>query len=155
MKEFGEKIGNIDKSTISIWEKGKYKPSQANLIKISKLSNVSVGWILYGELESYIELLINENNNKVLSSQELTDVINQIEKIKGDPYELAPIILTIMYPNIKLDVNKIKLFKEMTYTVKESSEYKLNILPLLEYIYRIDEKEIENIKFELINKLKK
>ncbi|TPR13444.1 helix-turn-helix domain-containing protein [Apilactobacillus timberlakei] len=61
MEELANKINVGGKSTINNWEKGIAKPRQVNLKYLSKIFNVQIGYILYGDMKDFIKSLLLNN----------------------------------------------------------------------------------------------
>jgi transcriptional regulator with XRE-family HTH domain len=49
-RELAERLG-LDKTTVSAWKSGRFKPSVEAVIEISRLFSVSLNWLLTGEEE--------------------------------------------------------------------------------------------------------
>ena len=73
---------NIQKSTISRWKDGKYKPSIDAIVALSQLLNVSSDYLLFG--------IENEHNNSTTSNQETSltfdekNLLNTYRELKDE-----------------------------------------------------------------------
>lgn len=75
MEEFGEKIG-MKRSSISLVESGRNKPSDAAVKMICTVFNVDEHWLRTGEGEPYIELSEHE---------QIIQRLNQVQWAMRDP----------------------------------------------------------------------
>ncbi|WP_227158230.1 helix-turn-helix domain-containing protein, partial [Enterococcus faecium] len=53
MQEFGRKVSNSPRSTVSTWEHGGNLPSKEKMSQIAKLGQVNEDWIKWGDFEEY------------------------------------------------------------------------------------------------------
>ena len=59
MQEFGHKVSNSPRSTVSTWEHGGNLPSKEKMSQIAKLGQVNEDWIKWGDFEEYINEYIS------------------------------------------------------------------------------------------------
>lgn len=50
-RELGERLGGLTPQAVTKWESGDTKPSLINVVQISQVTNVSVQWLLFGDLK--------------------------------------------------------------------------------------------------------
>lgn len=76
MKEFGERMGNpvASDSIVSRWEKGISLPNNERLKKIAELGKISVDELLYGSLDEYAKLLLNQLQDKLEEDESINDI---------------------------------------------------------------------------------
>lgn len=84
MREFGEKIFNSADSLVSRWEKGKSIPTHKRLIEIAKLGDVTVSYLLYGNIKTFVSNIIDHYFSKT-NTFELLD-IDEIKEVKINDY---------------------------------------------------------------------
>src|SRR5699024_9142205 len=122
MKDFGERIDGVDKSTISNWEKGKTMPSNYHLELIAKEGNRDISWLQYGELEEYLPKLI-DRLRKVENVKRIVD----FDLITGEKYnELLKILKynKIEPGEVKRIVDNIFVMFRKEVPTKDSVEHK-------------------------------
>ncbi|WP_314160153.1 helix-turn-helix transcriptional regulator [uncultured Gemella sp.] len=81
LEEFG-KLFEANKSIVLRWENGTSLPHKGRLISISKLANLSINELLYGDSEKDIEELYQELMK--LSKEELIILMLRIAQNKGE-----------------------------------------------------------------------
>lgn len=78
LEEVAKYVGAYSRATVGNWERGKTIPKQYFLEKFSKLFNVSIDWIKYGEFKEFLYKTVTD---EVLKGSELTDsAINFYER---------------------------------------------------------------------------
>ena len=81
---------NTNKSTVSMWENSGVVPREEMLIKISKLFNVSIDYLLGNE----------KREGKIPSSKKLSYIQRNLEKMDEERLEKAESILKTVFEDI-------------------------------------------------------
>lgn len=79
MQEFGHKVSNSPRSTVSTWEHGGNLPSKEKMSQIAKLGQVNEDWIKWGDFEEYINEYISflGYSNYISNRQYIADIISK------------------------------------------------------------------------------
>jgi len=157
MEKFGRAIGGVDKSSVSLWERGRNKPNMSNLKKIAELGGTSVEWLLYGKIDEYVHDFI-EYHQIELTEDKIYILIESLKRINGEQsenYKLVQPMIEILYPEAVSEAETSDAISSLTYQydVLHTEEFKRNILPLVQKIYEIDKNEFKGIKNKLLQQL--
>ncbi|EXJ24418.1 Transcriptional regulator, XRE family [Alkalibacterium sp. AK22] len=148
MEEFGNLVG-AGKSNVSRWERGENIPNDLTLKKIAELGNISVEYLLYGDVREYFYNVIYEN------SKEFTAKLGEKSPLKlfnafydtigkalesGSPYYPEPDDVLQMFHTfidsqqkgfdklmLAYHLNKAKRSANTTIELMEDSEAKTNL----------------------------
>lgn len=74
MEAFGTLIGGVKKSAVGNWERGDNLPNNERLKKIAELGRISVDELLYGSLDEYAKLLLNQLQDKLEEDESINDI---------------------------------------------------------------------------------
>ncbi|MGH2233470.1 helix-turn-helix domain-containing protein, partial [Enterococcus faecalis] len=79
MQEFGHKVSNSPRSTVSTWEHGGNLPSKEKMSQIAKLGQVNEDWLKWGDFEEYINEYISflGYTNYISNRQHIADIISK------------------------------------------------------------------------------
>lgn len=80
LEAFG-KVINASKSSISEWEKGNYLPTKERLYNISKIANLTIDELFFGENKKGIQDLYEQIIK--LSKDDATTLINKVNEYFG------------------------------------------------------------------------
>lgn len=109
-KEFAHKL-NVSSQVVSNWEREYSFPDMDDVVKISNVFNVSIGFILTGE-----DTIYNSVGKIDLANQFLIEEVN-IEDIFSENEEVK-----FYFKNKKVDKNDIKLFLKLFEVIIENKE---------------------------------
>lgn len=79
IKELMEILKINSSSAISRWENGKTTPKQKTLLKYADYFNVSVDWLLYGDMDVYVRDILSKNglSLNVIEEQEFIQMLSK------------------------------------------------------------------------------
>lgn len=99
LEEFGQ-LFKADKSIVYYWEKGKTTPNKERLKTISKIGNISINELLYGDIWEFIETNVNLivleialKTHKNIDVEDIQEMIFQFELIDDYFYDVKNIYI--------------------------------------------------------------
>lgn len=148
---FGQRLGLDSNSVVSNWEKGKREPSYTNLLKIAKMGNVSLDWLVTGDItgdsiynsdKEYIEKF---NIDKKEIAESLGISVDQLEQWLEEKTHSADIIAAVnkiidKYENSNADA---RAAEETVRRLTRELEDKRKYLDVLEFKVKALEEKLE------------
>lgn len=155
LEEFGELIFKASKGTVSHWEKGSYLPNKERIKQIANIGNVSLNWLMYGDVRDYLEELFPreflEDFNEEFHLQ--LEKKMKSEEIAYDDYgKILSLAIEVNPELIKKDEFREKYIdntKKANYDLEEMGFYRDIFLPKLHELF-IDSESTTGLRNRLV-----